>query len=490
MALAICGAAAAFAEPEYAADVPQDILTPDTVETRLGTLEFFDGLPSDETASLAYDALDLARGLTIFMDGIPAASTYAFCHGLTDAGLDGQSVGIFEDLYNARSLLLTPNTTTVYVTFCTDLEAGPIVVEAPAGVLGFVDDIYMRHIVDVGFTGPDGGEGGKYLIVPPGWDGDLPDDGYFIAQAPSYMNWFLVRAFVGDAGREAAVDGVKQTMRIYPWAERDAPPETTFVNLTDKKFNTIHANNFRFYEEMKAIVDKEPVGALPLELQGALASVGIRKGEPFDPDPRLRATLEEAVALGNAAARSLVYAPRERTPFYYDDRNWKTAFVGGSHEFLSDDGRLLDARSLFHYYATAITPAMVAAIPGKGSQYALADRDSEDRYLDGSKVYSVTIPPDVPAKDYWSFVVYDTQTRSLLETDQKLAGVDSNSSSIEANADGSYTVWFAPQPPEGKEGNWIQTMPGKPWTTVLRLYGPLEPWFDGTWKPGDIELVE
>ncbi|NDR55847.1 DUF1214 domain-containing protein [Aliiruegeria sabulilitoris] len=152
--------------------------------------------------------------------------------------------------------------------------------------------------------------------------------------------------------------------------------------------------------------------------------------------------------------------------------------------------KILDARTLLHYYATGITPAMVAQKVGVGSQYALANRDSNGNYFDGGKTYSVTIPADPPAKDYWSFVVYDTQTRSLLETDQKLAGVDSNQPTVEANEDGSFTIWFAPEAPEGKEGNWIQTMPGKSWSTVLRLYGPLDPWFDRSWRPGEIELVE
>jgi hypothetical protein len=490
-AVALCAAPAlAVAEPEYKADVPESILTPDRVETRAGTLEFFDGLPSPETVEIVYDTLDRARGMQAFLDGVPAASLYAMCAGLEEIGVSGSAVGIYEGLYNARSLLLTPNTTTVYVLLCYDLEDGPLVVDAPAGVLGAVNDIYFRHVVDIGVTGPDKGKGGKYLFVPPGYDGELPEEGYFVVQSRSYMNWQFTRAFVGEEGLAATVAAVKEKMRIYPWAERDTPPETTFVNLTDKKFNTIHANSIEFFEELKAVVDKEPAGALPVELMGVLASIGIKKGDPFEPDARRRKALEEGVAFGNAAARALVYAPRNRDGHYYEEGAWKTAFVGGDHEFLSEHGRLLDARTLFHYYATGITPAMVAATPGKGSQYALANRDSEGRYLEGSKTYSITLPAPIPANNFWSWIVYDTQTRSLLETDQKFAGVDSNSPDLKPNEDGSYTVFFSPESPEGKEGNWIQTMPGKAWSVVLRLYGPEDPWFDKTWRPGEIELVE
>lgn len=476
--------------PEYAADVPDSIIVPDATETRLGTLEFFDGLPSAETVDLAYDTMDLVRGITAFTDGMPAASTYAMCRGLKEAGVTPTSIGIFEDLYNARSLLLTPNTTTIYILNCTDLSQGPVVYDVPKGVLGFVDDVYMRYVTDIGNAGPDKGEGGKFLLVPPGYEGELPEDGYFVIHSPSYMNWFLLRAFYGEDGVGAAVSRVKESLRVYPWDARDDPPETAFINLTDKQFNTIHANNFEFYDEMKAVVDSEAAGALPVELLGTLASVGIQKGVPFAPDERLTRTLTEAVAIGTAAARAMVFAPRDREPFYYDSGYWKTAFVGGNYEFLRDGARLMDARTNFHYYATGITPAMVAEKVGVGSQYALANRDGDGNYFDGSKTYQVTIPADPPVNNYWSFVVYDTQTRSLLETDQKLAGVDSNQPTLQANDDGSYTVWFAPEAPEGKDGNWIQTMPGKSWSTVLRLYGPLEPWFDGSWKPGDVQLVK
>jgi hypothetical protein len=266
----LCAAAAATAQntPQYAADVPDSITVPDSFETRLGTLEYFDGLPTEATAALAYDTMDLVRGITAFTDGMPAASTYAMCRGLSEAGVDAQSFGIFEGLYNARSLLLTPNTTTIYVLGCTDLSNGPLVMELPSGILGLVDDVYMRYVGDVGNAGPDKGKGGKYLIVLTDYEGDLPDEGYYILRTPSYMNWLALRAFPGEGGAEAEAKRVKDQLRIYPWDVRDAPPETGFVNLTDVQLNTIHANDFSFFEEMKAVVDSEAPGALPEELMG------------------------------------------------------------------------------------------------------------------------------------------------------------------------------------------------------------------------------
>jgi hypothetical protein len=288
----------------------------------------------------------------------------------------------------------------------------------------------------------------------------------------------------------AGAQGVKDTMRVYPWAQRDNPPETNFVNLSGLKFNTVHANDFEFYEEINAVIQKERADALPAELVGTLASIGIKKGQPFAADDRMRAILTDAVAVGNATARAIVFVQRDQRGFYYPDGQWKTNFIGGSSEFYDNGERMLDSRVLFHYYATGITPAMAQPVVGKGSVYAYAERDTNGDYLDGGKTYSITLPAPIPMNNFWSFMVYDNQSRSMLETDQKAAGIDSNSPGLVANDDGSYTVWFGPKVPEGKEGNWVQTMPGKGWNTLMRLYGPLEPWFDKTWKPGDFEPVE
>jgi len=149
---------------------------------------------------------------------------------------------------------------------------------------------------------------------------------------------------------------------------------------------------------------------------------------------------------------------------------------------------MLDDRFMFHYYATGITPAMAMRIIGKGSAYAMTAHDVQGNYLDGSKTYSVTLPKEIPAKDFWSFMVYDNQTRSILETDQKAGSINGNAKTLQTNADGSVTIYFGAKAPIGKEGNWVQTMPNKGFNVLLSLYGPLEPWFDKTWLPGDFEL--
>jgi len=488
--LALVSMPQAHAEPKYSADVPESVTTPDKVETeRLGTLEFFDGMPKPETVRKVYDNLDLTRGIAAFLDGIPITSMYAMLHGMREAGIAPGEVGMTETLLDARSLLLTPNTTTIYILAQIDLSDGPVVMNAPPQMLGFVNDAAFRYVIDVGQAGPDKGKGGKFLFLPPGYEGDIPD-GYFVAKSKTFDHWVALRASVKDGDTATPVKMVKEHLNIYPLSQADNPPPETFHNISGKQFNTIHANNFEFYEELNEVIQKEPADAFPAELLGDFASIGIKKGQPFKPDARMKKILTEAAAIANATARAISFSPRKKNVFFYEDRQWNSPFAGGSHEFMNNGERVLDDRTYFHYFATGITPAMAKSAVGKGSAYAAVAKDSKGEYLDGGKNYKVTLPKPVPAKNFWSFMVYSGQHRSILETDQKTGGVDSKSPDIKANEDGSYTVWFGPEAPKGQEGNWVQTIPGKSYNVLLRLYGPLEPWFDKTWKPGDFELVE
>ena len=476
----------------------ESISTPDQVETSIGTLEFLDGAPYPETAAKVYDYLDTMRGVDAFLKGMPGASVQGLMKGARSQGaVECHQVLLFDKLMDSKSLYLTANTSTMYVFPNLDLERdGPTVVEAPPGMLGAFNDAWFHYVEDVGPAGPDKGQGGKYLVLPPGYEGEVPS-GYFVVRPRTYDVWVFMRASI-DKGLKAARKNVTKNLRIYPLAKKDKPPRMKFISGSGKAFNTIHANDYTFYEHLNDVIQKEPLGMLDPETRGLFASIGMEKGKPFRPDARMKKILTNAVAIANAAARSIVWYPRvdgtmKGVELYPDTHSaWLMGWVDKNVFFSGKDGKTMnsDARVMFHYPYTAVTPAMAVTRAGVGSDYGAAYVDSKKQPLDGSKTYKLHIPANPPAKDFWAVTMYDNQTRSMLQTSQKFPTVGSQTEGLKQNADGSYDIYFAPKPPKGFENNWLATVPGKGWFVGLRMYGPLEPWIEKTWRPSEIELVK
>ncbi|MEQ8186397.1 MAG: DUF1254 domain-containing protein [Candidatus Eremiobacterota bacterium] len=481
--------------PGYNYRIPEQIMTPDTVETRIGTLKFFDGFPTEETTQKVYDHLDFIRGVEVFLNFIPATSIEAMRRGNLELGaITANQVLIMDELCDSSPLFLTANTDTVYVSGFIDLgKDGPTVVEIPPGCgPGTVNDAFFRFVIDMGGPGPDRGKGGKYLILPSDYSGEEPE-GYFVSRSPSYVNWLILRGFLVDGKPDTANKNFRDGLKVYPLSQRNNPPAMQFISASKLSYNTIHANTYEFYEELAHLLAREPVDFIDPELRGLAASIGIRKDRPFAPDARMKAILTEAVSVGNATARAICFETRDREAYYYKNSAWKMAFVGGDYRWLIDGGtggRNLDARTLFFYAATVNTPAMAMKMVGLGSQYAYAEHDRDGNFLDGGKNYRLNIPGNVPARDFWSVVVYDPQTRSELQTSQPFPSKNSKRDPLAVNDDGSVDLYFGPTAPAGKEKNWTETVPGKGWFPILRLYGPLEPWFDQTWKPGEFEQLK
>ena len=480
--------------------IPKGITTPDLVETSIGDLKFFDGAPLPETAELVYENLDRMRGVDVFLKCMPAASVRQLMLGPEEIGAtDYHHVGIMEDLMDSKPLFLTANTSTLYVTPNLNMkDLGPMVMEVPAGMLGAFNDAWFRYISDIGPFGPDKGQGGKFLILPPGYDDEIPQ-GYFVVKSKTFRVWVFMRTSIAN-GLENAVENIKENLRVYPLSEKDNPKPMEFINGSGKSFNTIHDNDINFYYHVNDVIQEEPYEMIDAETRGLLASIGIEKGKEFNPDERMKRILTDAVAIGNATARSIVWYPRvsgsvtnmNGIQIYPDTESaWIMGWVDKNVFFNGKNGHTMnsDARVMFHYPYTAVTPAMAVTIPGKGSDYAIAYVDSGKQPFDGAKTYKLHLPPNPPANDFWAVTIYDSQTRSMLQTDQVFPTVGSQTEGIKMNDDGSFNIYFAPEPPDGFENNWLQTIPGKSWFVALRLYGPLEPWINKTWRPGEIELM-
>jgi hypothetical protein len=370
-----------------------------------------------------------------------------------------------------------------------DLRNGPLVLEVPPKVLGLIDDMWYHWSGDLGITGPDKGRGGKYLLLPPGYKGDVPE-GYFVMRPATFSVLAIWRSFLVKGDPKPGVDEVKKATKIYPLAQAGNPPAINFVNMSGKAFCMVGPSDYRFWEMLNQVVQEEPTDSMDATTLGFWASIGIEKGKPFAPDARMKKILTEAAAVGDATARAIGYRMREKEAYFFDNANWRLAFVGG-YKFEHQPGVAnLNAAAMFFFLATGVTPAMDTKIVGEGSTYPWTAVDGNKNPLDGGKNYKLHLPPNIPVKTFWSVIVYSDQTRSMVQTDQQFPSVSSQNKDLLVNTDGSVDVYFGPKPPPGKEPNWVQTIPGESWFTILRLYGPLEPWFKQTWRPGEIELSE
>jgi hypothetical protein len=463
------------------------------IDTRIGELEFVGGFPTQETIRKAYNQLDVQRATQAYLEFMPMASVNSIFEAhIRDYGWTNSSdiqVYIKPGEGKSKAIGLTYNTESIYASAHTDLKQdGPTVVETPPNVLGIVDDTWQRWLTDLGNAGPDKGKGGKYLLLPPGYEGEIPE-GYFVVRCPTYRNWVMVRGFVRDTGTgEAALEYYRKHFRIYPLASgpRD---DARYTSMSFKGGNTTHPRDITYFELLDKIVQHEPSTAFTSYELGLLKALGIEQGKSFEPNERMKKLLAEGITIGDAIAKANAYANRLEGVRRYPDRKYEYLFIGGRHDFMSGDALWIDARTLFHYEAIVVTPAMARKMVGIGSQYLAAYRDADDNFLMGDHVYKLHLPAGIPAKNFWSVTAYHPDTRSLLQNGMPKPSISSYDE-LDINDDGSVDIWFAPQAPEGREKNWIKTLPGEGWEILLRLYGPLEAYFDKTWKPDDIVQME
>jgi hypothetical protein len=460
------------------------------IDTHIGKLSFENGYPSKGTATKLYDEMDFQRATQAYLWSFPAVSNAAMQAALfRDMGVTYNDFVAFDNFLDTKSIFLTGNTTTIYAACMVDLRRdGPIVLEIPPGpTAGMVDDFWFRSIIEVGRTGPDKGQGGKFLLVPPGYRGDLPKEGYFIVTATMNNNNILVRGLVQN-GDVAATQALMKELRVFPYSQRDNPKPTRSFSGTGKAINSLEPDGLAYWQLLAEVINNNPVHERDRFFMAMLKPLGIEKGKPFAPDARQKQILEEGERVGRAMAMTNTFEARLSGATWYPGTNWmRSVMLDPSQE--AENYSQLDERLHWFYVATYMNPSMALTKAGPGSVYIQSFKDRGGQWLDAAKSYQLRVPTNAPAKDFWSITVYDNRTRSMIQNSANKSALTSNDK-LKLNADGSVDLYFGPQAPKGLENNWVDTRPAKGFFVWFRAYTPTEAFFDKSWSLPDIEEVK
>jgi hypothetical protein len=471
-----------------------------TTDTRLGTLTFEKGFPTEETTRKLFDEMDYQRAVQAYLWAYPAVSFESIRIGTKqDLGADYNDLVIADNYADPKGRWLTANDTTIYALTNVDLgKAGAVVVEIPPGaIVGMIDDFWQRSIADVGLPGPDGAKGGKFLLLPPGYTGDAPQTGYHVLRATSNNYNVMVRGIVQNHDKDAAVQNVKR-VKVYPLSESSNPKPNKFISMSGKVMETTPPKGIPYWERLSAFINNNPVQARDLFFMGLLQPLGIEKSKAFKPDARQRAILEDAARIGDAMGRVMLFEGPDRfrqvgeglgtEPF--PGSKWHWVFQVNAVQQTDAYGQI-DERLHYTYGAIYTTPALGVMKAGPGGNYVQAFKDKDGNRFDGGKSYRLRVPANAPAEQFWSLTLYDSETRSMIQNPTNDAA-RSSLDTLKTNTDGSIDLYFGPagSAPAGLDANWIETVPGKGFYPMMRFYTPKAGLFDGTWKLPDVEAVQ
>ncbi|WP_425317841.1 DUF1254 domain-containing protein [Pseudomonas nitroreducens] len=453
---------------------------------------FDKGYPTPETTRRVYDEADLNRAIQAYRFFYPSVSMYSGWKGNLAAGMVPNQV--FAALQGTpKKQVFTANSDTPYAVMPLDLSTGPMVVELPPGaIMSVVNDLNQRWVMDLGLPGPDKGQGGKHLVLPPSYSGGVPA-GYFTGTSSTHRAMLMLRALAKGGDVQAAI-ALMHTVKVYPLNRPADWKEPRWISLTGEAldFSSLQVDGrLDYWKRLHELIDSEPALADYRLYYGELAALGIAKGKPFAPDARMRGILEQAAHMGDAQLRVQSLADRRPDRVVWPGRQWEWASLRPENgTFDTPDYVDLDAREKWFYQAVLQSPAMFRRTPGAGSLYWMSSHDAKGAYLDGGKTYRLRVPQPLPERLFWSVTLYDSQTRSQVSTDQQQAALRSLYELKDLPKDGPAELYFGPTAPPGKEHQWIKTQAGRGWFAYLRIYGPTEGAFDGSWMPSDFESVD
>jgi hypothetical protein len=451
-------------------------------------VEIVNGVPSHESSQQLYLAMDYYGAVQAYLWAMPAMGLKGWENANLDMGadptLDGQ-ISLYQG-YDGAAGILTPNTEVTYVISFVDTNIhGPAVWDVPAGITaGYVGDQWQRPILDAGVTGPDRGQGVKFLVVGPGQEVPEHDGTYTVVHSPTNIVWFGTRN-MSPAGPEH--ERINAEFDSYPYNRKELAGREK-LRKQGEAFKQYQPHGMKFWEQLNIIVQREVMLERDVFFYAILKNLGIEKGKDFSPSPEYTRLLIEAERVGYIMSVNNSFKKRIEGAHYYKGKRWYVALINSPDQIQSTHGELFERASWFHE-AIGSTRAMKLDGPGPGSTYLGQYEDAEGKGFDGGELYKLVVPADVPAGQFWALTVYDSNSRTLIRNDQRNAEINSLNDIIQ-NEDGTTTLYIGPKAPEGTERNWIQTSAGQAWFTYFRLYNPEMPYFDKSWQLNDIEKTQ
>lgn len=443
-------------------------------------------------ASIEYQ-FQVQRAAEAAIWAMPAVSVYDIENSIQrDLGGQFGDVVALSQPMESRHGFLTANDVTPYVVSAQSTKDGPLVVEVPpasekASYFGTFVDAWQTPIADVGPNGDDKGKGGKYLFLPPGYQGEVPP-GYLVYRPLSYGVHFAFRPVAMGDGKMADQVAYARLLKVYPLAQATNPPATRFVDGYPHKWNTLPIYDFTFFEELNAVVQREPVLERDKVMMDMLVDIGIEKGKPFNPDEQTKQAMLEGLSQAYAYMQSQFVKDGGALVNFWKGTQWRGMNLSADQAkagfpFVDDNRVLLTDRAMAYFYLTYLPKIL-----GGSSFYLFALHDQAGDLLNGSSTYKLNVPANTPAKDFWSVIVYSMKSKGFIEGVKSVGLSSVNIDKMTKNPDGSVDLYFAPTAPNGLESNWIPT--GEDFFLIFRLYGPDKPLFDKTWSLSDVQRVQ
>ncbi len=477
----------------------------------LANSTMFENRPTPETSKLLEDELLFQRATQTYLWALPLINTLGMKFGSEKVFGSGYNIlPVWKKRLDAKTLVTTPNSDVIYAMSYLDLgKDGPMVFEAAPGLQGILLDFWQRPIPgptidghaffgDVGLPGPDGGNGGKFVILPPGYNGPVPD-GHFVYRSGTNNVFVFLRSFYQDPSNLKPAVDVMEATKIYPLGHQGGAKPMQFPDASGVPANMLPVSNAGAFDQLKALIDSEGPHLADPDWRGMLAAIGIVQGQPFNPDPAARAILDRAGKTAYKMSRVVGFEEElgGRSFRVYPDRRWVNPVADGTPSnpggaldlsWNRVSGRYLDLDTRIWFFTDyySISPGMISQIAGKGAKYMVGFTDSTGKPFSPAANYRLKLPPNIPAANFWSLTLYESENASGYANGQPFPSLGSRDKP-ELSPDGSVELYLGPTAPTGKERNWMRTVPGKGYFAILRLYGPTEPAIDKSWKPGDIE---